>query len=40
MLREEGNCLAWLLTQLGVKGDPQLSTMAVKVEPCVPAGSV
>ena len=40
MLREEGDGLAWLLTKLGVEGDPQLSTMAVDIEPCPPAGTM
>ena len=40
MLGEKGDSLAWLLTKLGVEGDPQLSTMAVEVEPCLPAGSM
>ena len=40
MLGKKGNSLAWLLTKLGVEGDPQLSTMAVNVEPCLLAGSM
>ena len=40
MLREEWNSLAWLLTKLGMKGYPQLSTVAFKVESCLPADSV
>ena len=40
MLGEEGNCLAWLLTKLGMKGYPQLSTVAFEVESCLPADSV
>ena len=40
MLREEWNSLAWLLTKLGMEGYPQLSTMAFKVESCLPADSV
>ena len=40
MLVEKGDSQAWLLTQLSVEGDPQLSTMAAEVEPCILAGSV
>ena len=40
MLGEKGDSQAWLLTQLSGEGDPQLSTMAAEVEPCIPAGSV
>ena len=40
MLGEKGDSLAWLLTKLGVEGDPQLSTMAVDVEPCLSTGSM
>ena len=40
MLGEEGNCLAWLLTKLGMKGYPQLSTVAFEVESCLPADSL
>ena len=40
MLREERDSLAWLLTKLGMKGYPQLSTVAFEVESCLPADSV